>query len=173
MEAWVSSVTLAPVQRPLGCSCLSLCYITGCHIVHLQKGLQLLLQCLVPLNLLLQGFNANVQGRELQLNVLHRDPASRSSRNKEFGDEITSSRLQRDQRHRQHDNTLGEGRKGGRGGGAGEGRLGSGAALIAQRSPWETDGCSIMLHSHPQCTAIRFKWGLTTTFTFRWISVLH
>lgn len=127
-------------------------------MVHLQKGLQLLLQRLVSLNLLLQGFDANVQGGELQLDVLHRDPASRRFRNKEFGDEITLSQLQQGQQHRQHDNTLHEGRKEGRREGGREGRLGSGATLIARRSPWETDGCSILLHSHPQqYTAFRFK----------------
>lgn len=44
---------------------------------HLQEGLQLLLQLLVLVDFLLQGFDANVQGGELQLNVLHRDSAGK------------------------------------------------------------------------------------------------
>lgn len=143
---------------PRGRVCLFMLH-NCCRIVNLQKGLQLPLQPLVSLNLLLQGFNANVQGGELQLDVLHGDPASRRLRNKEFGDEITLSQLQQYQQHRLHDNILHGGRReGGRKGGR-EGRLGSGATLIAQRWPWKTDGCSILLHSHPQNTAIKFKRG--------------
>lgn len=40
-------------------------------LLYLQEGLQLLLELLVSLDLLLQGFNANIQGRELQLDVFH------------------------------------------------------------------------------------------------------
>lgn len=103
---------------PQGRVCLFMLH-NCCRIVNLQKGLQLPLQPLVSLNLLLQGFNANVQGGELQLDVLHGDPASRRLRNKEFGDEITLSQLQQYQQHRLHDNILHGGRReGGRKGGA-------------------------------------------------------
>lgn len=131
---------LAQVQRPLGCACLSLCYITRRCIVHLQKGLQLLLQRLVSLHLLLQRFNANVQGGEFQLDVLHRDPASRCFRNKEFGDEITLSQLQQDQQCRQRDNALHEGR----------GREGQGVR-----------GGASWLRSHTDCTEVTLgDWQL-------------